>query len=123
MKRSLQFTMFAFALLALAPRAASAQDAKAGHDIFVKRSCSMCHTIGKGRLAGPDLHGVTTRRDGGWLHKWLSNTADMIASDSLAKALVAENKGIKMPNVKLTEPEIANVLAYIDQESAKVKEK
>ena len=123
MKRSLQFAIFAFALLALAPRAASAQDAKAGHDIFVKRSCSMCHTIGKGRLAGPDLKGVTERRSAEWLNKWLSNTADMIASDSTAKALVAENKGIKMPNVKLTEAEIGNVLAYIGSESAKVKEK
>jgi cytochrome c2 len=123
MKRSLQFAAFSFALLALAPRAASAQDAKAGHDLFVKRSCSMCHTIGKGRLAGPDLKGVTERRSSEWLHKWLSNTSEMLASDSTAKALLAENRGIKMPNVKLTEPEIENVLAYITSESAKVKEK
>jgi len=133
MKRSLQVAAFAIAALAIgAPRAVRAQESKAsftvdaekakvGQKLFNTRSCFVCHTVGKGKLAGPDLAGVMDRRDMEWLHKWLSNTSDMLASDTLAQRLLKENRNMKMPNVKLTDAEIDAVLNYIAQESAKVK--
>ena len=50
------------AVLALSDVTLHAQDA-AG---FFKQNCTSCHTIGGGRLTGPDLKDVTTRRDRQW---------------------------------------------------------
>jgi protein SCO1/2 len=72
-------------------------------------------------LAGPDLAGVTTRRDLAWLKSWLKDPAAMLASDSIAQAMLAEAKGVKMPNVKLQDQEIEALIHYLAQESAKVR--
>jgi protein SCO1/2 len=133
MKRTFQLAAFALAAVAIAaPRAASAQEtkasftvdsdkAKAGAKLFQARSCYVCHTIGKGQLAGPDLLGVLDRRDLEWLNKWLTNTSEMLASDPIAQQLLKDNRGVKMPNVKMSPTEIDAVLNYIAQESAKKK--
>src|SRR5262247_2965138 len=34
--------------------------------------CGACHTIGQGDRVGPDLAGVTTRRDRTWLARYLA---------------------------------------------------
>jgi protein SCO1/2 len=95
--------------------------AKKGKNIFVNRGCSTCHSIGKGRLAGPDLAGVTERRNLDWLKRWLKETNEMLNSDSIAQAMLAEAKGVKMPQVKLTDQEIDALIHYMAQESAKVR--
>jgi cytochrome c551/c552 len=98
--------------LALSGSVAHAQDAKKGKSVYESRGCGACHTIGKGKLAGPDLKGVTDRRSHDWLKRWLHNPADLIGSDSIANALVAEAKNVKMPNLKLSDSDIEAVLAY-----------
>ena len=40
--------------------------AEKGEEIF-QGNCAGCHTIGKGTLVGPDLSGVTLRREENWL--------------------------------------------------------
>jgi protein SCO1/2 len=95
--------------------------AKRGKMLFQNRGCTGCHSVGKGRMAGPDLLGVTDRRDAAWLHRWLKETDVMLASDSIAQAMLAEAKGVKMPNLKLTDADIDALLNYIAQETEKRK--
>jgi cytochrome c2 len=95
--------------------------AKLGKSVWSNKGCVTCHSIGQGVRAGPDLLGVTDRRDHGWLKKWLQDPATMLQSDSIAQAMLAEAKGVKMPNVKLTEREIDGLIHYMAQESAKKK--
>ena len=116
------------AFAALAPRTASAQGftvdeamAKKGKSLFTARACNGCHTIGKGRMAGPDLAHVTERRTMEWLTKWLTDPPAMQATDSIAKALVVEYKGSKMPNMQLKPDEITALINHIAKESEKVK--
>jgi cytochrome c551/c552 len=45
----------------------------------------------------------------------------MIASDSVAMALVAEWRGIKMPSQKLSDSDIDALLAYLRSEEAKMQ--
>jgi protein SCO1/2 len=71
--------------------------------------------------AGPDLLGVTDRRDHTWLKNWLKDPATMLQNDSIAMAMLAAAKGVKMPNVKLTEQEIDALLHYVAQETEKKK--
>lgn len=95
--------------------------AKKGKSLFNSRGCMTCHSIGKGRLAGPDLAGVVERRDLDWLKRWLKDTQGMLESDTLAQRLLAESKGVKMPTVKLADREIDALIHYMAQESAKVQ--
>ena len=118
-------------LAATSPRRAMAQGsealqpdaalAKRGQSVFRSRGCEACHTIGKGKQAGPDLAGVTERRSLDWLRRWLKNPTEMLSTDSTAQAMLVEYKGIKMPALRLTDPEIEGLIHYMAQESAKQK--
>src|SRR5215510_14162766 len=75
----------------------------AGVLLFQSR-CSACHTIGKGDAVGPDLAGVTTRRDRDWLVRYLRAPDQMLAEqDAVAVALLAKYKNVPMPNLRLSE--------------------
>lgn len=106
---------------AQAQMAVNADLAKRGKTVFSNKGCGGCHSVGKGRMAGPDLLGVTDRRDGAWLRRWLKETDQMLANDSTARAMLAEAKGVKMPNLKLTDADIDALLNYIAQETEKKK--
>ena len=55
--------------------------AKQGANLFVQRGCQGCHTIGKGKGAGPDLAGVFHRRSLDWIKHWLKAPDQMLTSD------------------------------------------
>jgi mono/diheme cytochrome c family protein len=62
---------------------------------------------------GPDLKGVTTRRDRAWLTRWLSAPDQMLAQkDPTAIQLLQENNNVPMPNMALSASDIAALLAY-----------
>src|SRR5690349_9417874 len=67
--------------------------------------CFACHSMGHGRKLGPDLAGVTKRRNTDWVTRWLKSPEDMLAKDADAKALLKEY-GVPMPNQNLSEAEI-----------------
>jgi cytochrome c2 len=96
------------------PTAAAAQSADDGKDIFESK-CAACHTIGGGFLVGPDLEGVTARREPGWLTRWLAEPDVVLAEgDPIAVRLLAESNNIPMPNLGLTDTEVASLVAYLD---------
>jgi len=89
---------------------ASAQDS--GKDIFQK-SCAACHSIGAGRLVGPDLKGVSDRRPENWLLKFIKSSDKLVKSgDKTAQALFDEYK-MPMPDQALSDEQIKKVLAHI----------
>jgi len=93
-------------------------DAKAGQKAFSSKSCAACHAFGK-KQAGPDLAGVTERRSHDWLLKWLTQTDVMQGTDSTAKALLAEYKGVRMPKQKLSTDDAENLIAYLATDGGK----
>jgi nitrite reductase (NO-forming) len=95
--------------------------AKTGAKVFNSKGCMACHTIGKGRLAGPDLAGLLDRRDVGWVQSWLKNPEPMFASDTAVIAMVKEFKGAKMPNMKLKDEEIEQLIHYMVDQGQKAK--
>jgi protein SCO1/2 len=95
-----------------------------GETLFRSR-CASCHTIGeedgagadKNRL-GPDLLGVTGKRDAAWLTRWLKEPDKMLdEKDSTAMALLAEYNNVPMPNLRLNDVDIQNLLSYIEEET------
>lgn len=83
-----------------------------GEALFQSKGCVACHTIGKGKLTGPDLKGVTDRRDQEWLTKWLKDPDTMILTDPTAKDLLKEFM-VPMPNQGLTDEDIDALIAFL----------
>jgi cytochrome c2 len=89
--------------------------AEEGRKIFQTRGCNQCHTIGAGKLIGPDLAGVGGRHSVEWLRGWLADPASVIrANPDLAK-WPDQFGGIVMPNQNLSPAEITAVIAYLQK--------
>jgi len=82
--------------------------------------CAACHTIGGGTKIGPDLAGVTARRDRDWLQHFIRTPGAMnAAGDPIAVALRNEYQEARMPNLDLSEADTAAVIDYIEEQSRK----
>lgn len=105
----------AVALALSVPGAARAQDAEA----YFKQNCVSCHTIGGGRLTGPDLKDVTARRDHAWLLRYMPNPKAMIdAGDPAAVQLFQEARGVLMPSLPGMTPAMVDaIISLIEAES------
>lgn len=95
---------------------APAQDTTA----YFRQNCVSCHTIGGGRLTGPDLKDVTKKKDREWLQSYLLNPqAKINAGDPYVLKMVEEARGVVMPMPPGITPELAGkLLDLIDAESA-----
>ena len=88
------------------------QIASEGKTIFDTK-CAACHTIGGGKLVGPDLKGVTVSRDITWLTNWLKAPDKVLASgDPIATELLKEFNNIPMPNLGLSDAEVSSLVGY-----------
>jgi mono/diheme cytochrome c family protein len=89
-----------------------------GEQIF-QSNCSACHSIGGGRLVGPDLVGVNERRSQEWLEQFIKSPQSVINSgDAEAVALLEEYSGMLMPEFPLSDEQISQVLNYIQATSS-----
>lgn len=86
---------------------------------FFQQNCTSCHTIGGGRLVGPDLKDVTQRKDRAWLGRFLQNPKAMIDTrDPYALQLQQDARGIVMPAIPGMTADRANALLdFIEAES------
>lgn len=91
-----------------------AQDIEAGKKTF-KTICAACHTLGKGKLVGPDLKGITDKLDHEWIKSFVLNSTAMIESgDEEAVRIFKEFNEIPMPaNPSLTDEDLNNLIGYI----------
>jgi protein SCO1/2 len=81
--------------------------------------CGACHTIGQGDKVGPDLLGVTGRRDRAWLARYIRVPDQVLAAgDPTATALFKKYKEVRMPNLRLGPDEVDEVLSYVETQSA-----
>jgi cytochrome c2 len=108
-----------FLLLGFYPWSVHAQQAA---DFFQQR-CVMCHTIGGGRLVGPDLKDVEKRKDLPWLMQFIQNPKAMIDSgDAYAVKLQQDSKMIVMPTVPGLTHEMAEALLHMIEEESELPE-
>jgi mono/diheme cytochrome c family protein len=103
------------ALMPLAPDTALAQEAA---EVF-RQSCTSCHTIGGGRLVGPDLEDVSSRKDRAWLIRFIVDPKGVLDSgDPYALKLKEESGGaVMVPIAGMTAGRAAALLDLIDEES------
>ena len=108
--------------LSSASSALGAQDAPSEETIdFFRLNCMSCHTIGGGRLTGPDLKGAAERADETWLVDFILDPKAVIDSgDPYAAVLLRESRGLvmsKVPGVDRAKAE--KLVKLIVAESAK----
>lgn len=103
-------------VLALASGRASAQETAQ----YFRQNCASCHTIGGGRLTGPDLKNVTARQERDWLLNFIQNpTAVLSSGDAYAMKLKDEARGAVMPPIAgMTRERADALLSLIESESA-----
>jgi protein SCO1/2 len=90
-----------------------------GQFLFQSR-CQACHTIGEGDRLGPDLMGVTQRRERAWLSRYLAQPERMLAEgDPVATSLFMKYKPVRMPNLELGTEDIASLLSYLEARTTK----
>lgn len=88
-------------------------DVAKGLEFFGTKGCTACHKVGGGRLVGPDLKGVTARRDETWIKKMILRPDIMIKQDDVAKKLFVEHL-TEMPNQNVDpKTELPMLLAYL----------
>ncbi len=88
--------------------------ASEGEALF-QQKCGACHTVGGGDLVGPDLQGVTGRRERAWLARWILTPDRMLASgDPIATELFNKYNKIPMPNLGLTDQQVEALIAYLE---------
>jgi len=92
---------------------------KNGEAIF-KETCTACHTIGRGKLVGPDLANVENRHSEEWIIKFVKSSQTVIKSgDKYADSLFKAFNQMPMPDhPNLTDGQIKGILAYIKENSS-----
>jgi len=90
---------------------------------FFADNCFSCHTIGGGRLTGPDLKNVQDRKESAWLEKFILNPQAIINSgDAYAAKILQEARGVVMSKVANLDPSMVRaLLKFIKEESGKEK--
>ena len=87
-----------------------------------KTSCAICHSIGKGKLIGPDLIGVDERHSQKWLINFIHSSDSMIKSgDTSALRLYNEYRKLPMPNHNFSKEESKTLIDYIVSEGNKIR--
>ena len=99
-----------------------AMSSQPGQALF-KKMCAPCHTIGVGDRVGPDLRGVTNRRQEPWLSAFIQNPAQLRAQhDPDALALAAEYPAVRMPALGVARNDAADLIAYLAAETSRLAE-
>jgi len=89
-----------------------------GRYIFASQ-CAACHTIGHGDKIGPDLLGVTNVRERAWLERFISTPDKVLAEkDPIAVALFEKYQRVNMPNLRMADVDLKNLMDFLTRESA-----
>jgi mono/diheme cytochrome c family protein len=84
-----------------------------GEQLF-ESTCSACHSLGGGRLVGPDLAGVSERRSQDWLVKFVKSSQSLVKSgDVQALEVFEEFSGMIMPDSSLSDEQITQIFGYV----------
>jgi len=82
-----------------------------GERLF-KQVCFTCHTIGRGRLIGPDLANVQNRRPEDWIIQFVQSSQTVIKSgDAYANTLFNQYNKLIMPDNKFSADQIRAIHA------------
>ena len=83
-----------------------------GKELF-DQQCAGCHTIGRGDMGGPDLHGVSSRRPEGWLVKIITEPDKLTAAKDPVQADLVKKYGFEMPRLGISRDDALKIIAHL----------
>jgi mono/diheme cytochrome c family protein len=84
-----------------------------GETLFTQ-TCVACHTIGGGKLVGPDLSNVHVRRDEAWIIQMVQSSQGLIeGGDAVAVGLFEEYNRLPMPDHPFSDDQVRSIIGYI----------
>jgi cytochrome c2 len=90
---------------------------------YFRTNCYSCHTIGGGRVTGPDLKDVTQRQERSWLVNFMLNPKEVIDSgDPYAQQLYRDSRGVIMPRVPGLDQSTASALLDLIEAESRLEE-
>lgn len=82
---------------------------------YFESKCSSCHTVGQGDDVGPDLKGVTQKREQEWIIRFVQESQSLVQEgDPIAVELFNKFRKKKMPDHDLSAQEVIALFQYID---------
>jgi len=102
------------AIVLILVTAAGLGNAQTGEEIYSQK-CSGCHTIGGGDVAGPDLAGITDKRDREWLIRVIVEPDKLAEENDPIMAELISQYGYQMPNLGVTREEAELILEFLSQ--------
>jgi mono/diheme cytochrome c family protein len=119
-KKNRSLLMGIFGVLFFISQPEEVRSQESGEEVF-NSTCFACHTIGGGRLVGPDLLDVHQKRSQEWLESFIRSSQSMVDSgDAEAVAIFAEYSQLPMPDALETDEQIRQVINYIETQSIAV---
>jgi len=88
--------------------------AEKGEALF-QQKCAACHTIGKGKLVGPDLQGVGQRVSRDWMERFIAAPSKMTAAKDPTALKLLKEFNIPMPDLGLSKEEVDAVVSYLEK--------
>lgn len=86
-----------------------------GKEMFAG-NCKACHSIGGGDIVGPDLAGLTERREVDWIKRFINNSQDLIREgDEQAVEVFNKYNKIAMPTHKFSDEELNELISYMEE--------
>ena len=83
-----------------------------GEEIF-QSNCTGCHTIGKGNSVGPDLSGVTIRREENWLIRQIKDPDGLVEEKDPVALQLLKEYDMPMVALGLSDEEIKEIILYL----------
>jgi len=91
-----------------------------GEKLFLS-VCRACHTIGQGKLVGPDLVNVQNRLEESWIISFVKSSQKMVKSgDPEAVKIFNDYNKVIMPDQNLSDAQIISVINYIKEKSSTI---
>ena len=83
-----------------------------GKELFDKQ-CASCHSIGGGDGGGPDLKGVTEKRQADWLVRIIVEPDKLTAAKDPVQVELVKKAGFEMPNLGISSDDAKKIIAYL----------
>lgn len=89
-----------------------AQDVNEGRELFQSRGCTACHTVGGGKLVGPDLQGLADRVPGpDWAAAFIKDPKSL--DDDYATGIRAEYNDMMPPNPGMSDADVKKIVDFL----------
>lgn len=93
-------------------------------ELLFSTRCAVCHRIGEGdgrERIGPNLKGISERRDPEWTLRWILEPDKVIEEgDPVVLGLLAAYNDVRMPNLGLSVEEGRQILEFLETEDRRV---